>query len=87
MKTKDEIVLIVNAILEKNDPMGLIALGCPKNEYIPEARLIADDLIKNSSNVCEPKIIHDVLLKMFDEEFSLKECEIISEEINRALSW
>ena len=78
MKTKDEIVLIVNEILNKNDPMGLIDLGCPKDEYIPEARLIADNLIKNNLIVCEPKIIHDVLSEMFDEEFSREECENIS---------
>ena len=87
MKTKEEIVLTVNRILEKTDPMGLMALGCPKNEYIPEAKLIADNLIKNDLIVCEPKIVHDVLLKMFDEEFSPEECKNISDEITKELSY
>lgn len=86
MKTEDEIILIVNRIIEKNDPMGLMALGCPKNEYMPEAKLIAKILIKKNLTMCEPKIIHDVLLKMFDQELALEECKYISDEINKALS-
>ena len=86
MKTKEEIVLTVNRILEKTDPMGLMTLGCPKNEYIPEAKLIADNLIKNDLIACEPKIVHDVLLKMFDEEFSPEVCKNISDEITKGLS-
>lgn len=86
MKTEDEIILIVNRIIEKNDPMCLMALGCPKNEYMPEAKLIAKILIKKNLTMCEPKIIHDVLLKMFDQELALEECKYISDEINKALS-
>ena len=85
MKTEDDIILIINRIIEKNDPMGLIALGCPKNEYHPEAKKIADILIKDNTMVCSSKIVHDVLLEMFDKEFTLEECTNIAKEITKAL--
>ena len=86
MKTKEEITLIVNGILEKADPMGLIALGCPKNEYKIEAEKIADILIKSKALLCSSSIVYDVLLEMFNKEFTFEECKDISEKINQALS-
>lgn len=86
MNNKNEIAVIINSVLVKSDPMKLISMGAPKNEYEIEAKMIADILIKNDSMICSPKIIHDVLLEQFDEEFTYDDCSNISKEITRALS-
>lgn len=86
MKNKNEIAIIINLVFVRNDPMNLIAVGAPKDEYEIEAKMVADILTKNNSMICNPKIIHDVLLEEFDEEFNYEECSRISEEINCALS-
>lgn len=41
MNGKDKTVDRIKAVIDKWDPVGLLALGCPEDEYTPEAAEIA----------------------------------------------
>ena len=86
MKTQQELISIVNAILSESDPMTLIAMGAPKDEYLPEAKMIAKSIMDDSAMNCSPRVIFDVFLKMFEEELTKEECSIMSKQINKALA-
>ncbi len=86
MKTRKELIHAVNKAISDVDPIALIALGAPKDEYIPEAEMIVDLLMKDDTILCSPEIVFDVFLKMFEEEITKKECKTISDKINNILN-
>ena len=65
---KSETSKIIREILNKHDPMGLIAIGCPVNEYDPEvSRIVQINPI--ALNVQEFGLkIYEVFVVMFSKE-------------------
>jgi hypothetical protein len=57
----------VRAILNRHDPMGLIAHGFPEDEYEPEVGAILPRLVKAGSVADAETIVSDVFLEWFSE--------------------
>lgn len=53
----------IEHILRSYDPIGLIAVGAPDDEYREEARLIAN------LNINDPKILAEEIYKIFVHQF------------------
>ena len=53
-------------ILNKHDPIGLIKLGCPADEYHSEAKLILERVPKCKSNDEAADTIYSIFVKMFE---------------------
>lgn len=83
---------IVN-IINKDDPMGLLKLGAPNDEYYPEVSLI-DRYVKPEDSVSD---IRDLVYSVFVNQFCIDEdpkqtvgvvedYQIIAEEIKKILA-
>ena len=55
----------VSKILHKYDPMGLASMGCPKNEYSPEASLI----LKQCLRIKTPSELQNLIYEIFKQMF------------------
>lgn len=55
-------------LLARHDPLGLMGIGCPPDEYSPEARVILHRLHQAKSVELLRKIIHEEFVKMFTAE-------------------
>ena len=76
----EERVDSINHVLYKNDPIGLAKLGCPKDEYMTEAKEIA----KRMNTVRGYKLrdeVFEVFKYYYDEEISKAICSKIVKEI------
>jgi hypothetical protein len=63
----------IREILNRHDPMGLMSIGCPDDEYKSEARSIAASMVSGVDSSNFPDIVFDIFRKSFsyDEEKSL----------------
>lgn len=86
--TREKRYEIIKEVLDMNDSMGLLALGCPSDEYSAEARLIEEkfDAAASASERALNKIISDVFYSQFDEMPKKRLCRKISAEIISKLS-
>ncbi len=58
----------VRDIINKHDPIGLVKLGCPINEYHPEVKQIISKInLKNSVNELQEAVYH-IFVNMFDKK-------------------
>lgn len=80
--TFNDKVQIIKQAIDEIDPMGLLAMYCPKDEYMQEATIIAKEIKIKKANFVKGKYIQGVLKKQFDEEVSLKKCNDIARRIN-----
>lgn len=55
----------VKEILIKHDPIGLVSLGAPNDEYSPESQMIAPQLRTNMSESDIVDIVHAEFVKWF----------------------
>jgi len=55
-------------LMNKADPLGLIALGCPADEYDPEIRTIVPRLKEAGSVFVLQRIIHEEFTRWFGAE-------------------
>lgn len=76
-------LVAIKQVLDHIDPMGLLAAGCPKDEYAQEAILIAkiidDDIIDRG---IDWKQIQEVFKQQFGQVLPKKICMRIEEEIS-----
>ena len=77
--TLDDKIQIIKKAIGEVDPMKLLAIDCPKNEYINEATIIAKKMKNNELTV---KCLKEVFKKQFNESISLKECIAIASKVN-----
>ncbi len=73
--------MIIKEVVDKNDPMGLLSMGCPEDEYKPEIdRLslrIREDMTKEEIST----IIYNVFLDMFSQPIDKALCDKMAQEI------
>lgn len=72
--------------LSEVDPIGLLKMGCPDDEYMPEAEDIAARMV--SVEVVDAAVVFDVLSHWFGYAFPSKAgvraaSALIAEELNR----
>ncbi|AQQ53217.1 DUF1871 family protein [Planococcus lenghuensis] len=66
--------IFVKSIVDEWDPIGLLNLGCPGDEYDPEIREIVA-LLPHVKSVDELALrIRQVLIKWFEEYLSIEVC-------------
>lgn len=71
----------VRLILNRHDLMGLIALGCPDDEYEPEVGRILPRLRSARAAADVEVIIQEVFTKMFSERQNEASVSAAAEEI------
>ncbi len=70
MPTEISLHIKVRKIINKYDPIRLLDMGCPEDEYDGEARRIARRL-KNSQNSEQVlNLVHRIFIRMFDEKLA-----------------
>ena len=79
--TFNDKVQIIKQAIDEVDPMGLLAMHCPKDEYIQEATIIAKQIKIKKANFVKGKYIQEVFKKQFDEAISMKKCNDIARRI------
>ena len=77
--TLEDKIQIIKKAIDEVDPMKLLAIDCPKDEYINEATIIAKKMKNNELTV---KCLKEVFKKQFNESISLKECIAIASKVN-----
>ena len=75
--TKD----IVKSVVDKADPIGLLGMCCPADEYDFEIEIIFARIRKGMSADEIAKVIHAVFLEMFSESIDTKLCDAMASEM------
>ena len=75
--TKD----IVKSVIDKADPIGLLGLCCPTDEYDSEVEMIFARIRKGMSADEIAKVIHAVFFEMFSESIDTKLCDTMVYEM------
>lgn len=75
--TKD----IVKSVVDKADPIGLLGMCCPADEYDSEIEIIFARIRKGMSAGEIAKVIHAVFLEMFGESIDTKLCDTMASEM------
>ena len=75
--TKD----IVKSVVDKADPIGLLGMCCPADEYDSEIEIIFARIRKGMSADEIAKVIHAVFLEMFSESIDTKLCDTMACEM------
>ena len=66
--------ILVKSIIDDWDPIGLLDLGCPEDEYDPEIRDVVA-LLPHVKSVDELALrIRQVFIKWFEEFLSIEKC-------------
>ncbi len=73
----------VKEIVNKYDPIGLLKMGCPADEYDPEIKKITPLLKKYVNKKDFHDKVYDVFVEMFDKKIAgfKKEYKKLSDEI------
>jgi hypothetical protein len=66
----DKKVQLLKKIINKSDPIGLLDMGTPKDEYESEIRQIAAGLDKCNNENDVTELVYGIFVKMFDEEIA-----------------
>ena len=77
--TYENKIKLIKKAIDEVDPMELLKIGCPKDEYLIEAKLIANKMFR--TNYISWKTIQDIFHKQFDEILPDKVCKHISQRI------
>lgn len=73
--------IVVKSIIDEWDPIGLLNLGCPEDEYDPEIKDIVA-LLPNVKSVDELALrIRQVFIKWFEEFISIEKCYPVASKI------
>lgn len=75
--TKD----IIKSVVDKADPIGLLGIRCPADEYDSEIKMIFARIRKGMSADEIAKVIHAVFLEMFSESIDAKLCDTMACEM------
>ncbi|WP_164745663.1 DUF1871 family protein [Neobacillus mesonae] len=66
--------IFVKEIIDEWDPIGLLGMGCPDDEYDPEINDIVG-LLSNIKSVDELTVgIQKVFIEWFEEDLTTKKC-------------
>jgi hypothetical protein len=66
--------ILVKEVIDKWDPIGLLGLGCPDDEYDPEIADIVRLLINIKSVNELAEGINEVFIKWFGEDLTIEKC-------------
>ena len=73
--------ILVKEVVDEWDPIGLLGMGCPDDEYDPEIKDIVQ-LLSNIKTVDElTRVIQKVFIKWFEEDLTIEKCYPVALEI------
>ncbi len=75
--TKD----IIKSVVDKADPIGLLGMCCPADEYDSEVEMIFARIRKGMSVDEIANIIYAVFFEMFSESVDIKLCDTMAYEM------
>lgn len=75
--TKD----IIKSVVDKADPIGLLGMCCPADEYDSEIGMIFSRIRKGMSEDEIANIIRAVFFEMFSESIDTKLCDTMAREM------
>ncbi|WP_339147161.1 MULTISPECIES: DUF1871 family protein [unclassified Sutcliffiella] len=76
----------VKEVIDEWDPIGLLSMGCPEDEYDPEIRDIVR-LLCDIKSVNELAVgINKVFIKWFEEDLTIEKCYPVALKIWNKLS-
>jgi hypothetical protein len=76
----------VKEVIDEWDPIGLLGMGCPDDEYDPEIRDIIG-LLSNIKSVDDLAVgINKVFIKWFEEDLTIEKCYPVALKIWNKLS-
>jgi hypothetical protein len=71
-KADEELVYsIVKPVLDKHDPERLLSMGAPADEYEPEARVIAETIVREGSYRLKVEELGNILALVWHMKFSM----------------
>ncbi len=73
--------IVIKSVVDKNDPIGLLDMNCPKDEYDSEIEMIFAHIRKGMTAGEIADVIHAVFLKMFDESLTQDLCDTMAHEM------
>lgn len=68
MDCNQELKTKLTALLLRHDPVGLVKMGVPADEYEPESRLILERMKPTATSVELASLAREVFVEMFDED-------------------
>lgn len=72
---------IIKSVVDKSDPIGLLEMHCPADEYAPEIEMIFARIRENMTVREVSDIIRAVFLEMFDESVDTNLCDSMAREM------
>ena len=82
----EDVLRAAKEAFRRCDPLGLIAGGCPDDEYDAEAKALASVIDDPSDTACVAASAKGILAEAFGEPLGDEECGRIAEEIGRILA-
>lgn len=83
LSTYEDKVCLIRKAIDEVDPIGLLAIGCPHDEYVLEAKLLAKQFTTQKIAFIQAKMIQAVFKSQFDEKLSIKVCQDIAKRIQK----
>ena len=72
---------IIKSVVDKADPIGLLEMHCPADEYDSENEMIFAGIRENMTVKEVSDIIRAVFLEMFDESIDTNLCDSMAREM------
>lgn len=72
---------LIKNVIDKYDPIGLLSMGAPDDEYIPEVKELAPLIKKDMTEQELSNLIRDVFVKMFEMTIDKDLCDNMAQEI------
>ena len=73
--------VMIKNVIDKHDPIGLLSIGAPDDEYIPEVKRLAPQIKKDMTEQELSTLIHDVFVEMFEMQIDKALCDKMAQEI------
>jgi hypothetical protein len=73
--------VMIKNVIDKHDPIGLLSIGAPDDEYIPEVKRLAPQIKKDMTEQELSTLIHDVFVEMFEMPIDKALCDRMAKEI------
>ena len=72
---------LIKNVIDKYDPIGLLDMGAPDDEYIPEVKELAPMIKKDMTEQDLSNLIREVFVKMFEMTIDKDLCDNMAQEI------
>ena len=76
---------LIKNVIDKYDPIGLLSMGAPDDEYIPEVKELTPLIKKDMTEQELSTLIRDVFVKMFEMTIDKDLCDNMAQEITEKM--